>query len=142
MTLRVRLLSLTLSMVAIVAVTLVTLSLNSLTVNLLDVAISSSETAGRQIQSFLIRRLPETLARAPSRPATLAGMRDFWNTAIPKDADLTALLEQTMAQSRSIVEIAIANDDGVIITSSNPQSRWAIMAARQDLRAVRDASLI
>jgi signal transduction histidine kinase len=142
MTLRVRLLSLTLSMVAIVAVTLVTLSLNSLTVNLLDVAISSSETAGRQIQSFLIRRLPETLARAPSRPATLAGMRDFWNTAIPKDADLTALLEQTMAQSRSIVEIAIANDDGVIITSSNPQSSWAIMAARQDLRAVRDASLI
>ena len=56
MTLRVRLLSLTLSMVAIVAVTLVALSLNSLTVTLLDVAVSSSEMAGRQIQSFLLRR--------------------------------------------------------------------------------------
>jgi signal transduction histidine kinase len=142
MTLRVRLLSLTLSMVAIVAVTLVALSLNSLTVTLLDVAISSSEMAGRQIQSFLLRHLPESLGRAPSRPANLSEMRDYWNTVISDDADLAALLEQTMAQSRSIVEIGIANDDGIIIASSNPQSRGAIMVAREDLRAVRDASPI
>jgi signal transduction histidine kinase len=142
MTLRVRLLSLTLSMVAIVAVTLVALSLNSLTVTLLDVAISGSEMAGRQIQSFLLRRLPESLGRALSRPATLSEMRDYWNTVVSNDADLAALLEQTMAQSRSIVEIGIANDDGIILASSNPQSRGAIMVAREDLRAVRDASPI
>jgi len=142
MTLRVRLLSLTLSMVAIVAVTLVALSLNSLTVTLLDVAVSSSEMAGRQIQSFLLRRLPESLARAPSPPASLAGTRDYWNSVISDDADLAALLEQTMAQSRSIVEIGVANDDGIVIASSNPQSRGAIMVARQDLQALRDASPI
>ena len=142
MTLRVRLLSLTLSMVAIVAVTLVALSLNSLTVTLLDVAVASSEMAGRQIQSFLLRRLPESLGRAPSRPATLSEMRDYWNTVISNDADLAALLEQTMAQSRSIVETGIANDDGIIIASSNPQSRGTIMVAREDLRAVRDAGPI
>jgi signal transduction histidine kinase len=142
MRLRVRLISLTLAMVAIMAVTLVALSLNSLTVTLLDVAISSSEMSGRQIQSFLLRRLPESLERAPSRPATVPAMRDYWNTVISNDGDLAALLEQTMAQSRSIVEIGIANDDGVIIASSNPQSRGAIMGAREDLRAVRDAGPI
>ena len=139
MTLRVRLLSLTLSMIAIVAVTLFALSLNNLTVTLLDVAISNAEMAGRQIQSFLLRRLPETLENAHLRPTTLAETRDFWNTAILNDADLAALLEQTMAQSRSILEIDVANDDGIIIASSNPQSRGSIMVARQDLRALRDA---
>jgi len=139
MTLRARLLSLTLSMIAIVAVTLFALSLNNLTVTLLDVAISNAEMAGRQIQSFLLRRLPETLESAHLRPATLAETRDFWNSAILNDADLAALLEQTMAQSRSIVEIDVANDDGIIIASSNPQSRGSVMMARQDLRALRNA---
>ena len=140
MTLRVRLLSLTLSMIAIVAVTLFALSLNNLTVTLLDVAISSAEMAGRQIQSFLLRRLPETLENAHLPPGTLAQTRDFWNTAILNDTDLAALLEQTMAQSRSILEIDVANDDGIIIASSNPESRGRIMVARQDLRALREAS--
>jgi len=140
MTLRVRLLSLTLSMVAIVAVTLVALSFNSLTVTLLDVAISSSEMAGRQIQSFLLRRLPESIAGAASPPATLPETRDYWNTVVSNDADLAALLEQTMAQSRSILEIGVANDDGLIIASSNPQSRGALMRTRPDLHALRDDS--
>ena len=140
MTLRVRLLSLMLSMVAIVAVTLVALSLNSLTVTLLDVAISGSEMAGSQIQAFLLRRLSESIENVATRPATLPETRDFWNAAIAKDADLAALLEQTMAQSRSIVEIGVANDGGIIMASSNPQSRGAVMTAREDLRGVREAS--
>jgi len=37
---------------------------------------------------------------------------------IANDSDLAAILEQTMAQSRSIVEINIADDDGIIIASS------------------------
>jgi hypothetical protein len=141
-TLRARLLSLMLSMVAIVAVTLAALSLNSLTVTLLDVSISSSEMAGRQIQSFLLRRLPESLGHASARPTGLSEVRDYWNSVISDDTDLAALLEQTMAQSRSIVEIGIANDDGIIIASSNPQSRSSIMVAREDLRAARDAGPI
>jgi signal transduction histidine kinase len=139
MTFRVRLLSLTLSMVAIVAITLVALSLNSLTVTLLDVAISGAEMAGRQIQSFLLRRLPESLETAQAHPASLAATRDFWNNIVSNDADLSALLEQTMAQSRSIVEIGIANDEGIILASSNPRSRGGSMEGKQDLRALRDA---
>ncbi len=127
-------------MVAVVAVTLVSLSLNSLTVTLLDVAVSSSEMAGRQVQAFLLRRLTESLEAVSPKPVTLAATRDFWNTTVSKDADLAALLEQTMAQSRSIVEISIASDHGVIIASSNPQTRGAVMKLHEDLRSVREAN--
>ena len=94
------------------------------------------------MQSFLLRRLADSLGRAPSSPATLPEIRDYWNTVISDDTDMAALLEQTMAQSRSIVEIGIANDDGIIIASSNPPSRGTIMVAREDLRAVHDAGPI
>ena len=57
MTLRARLLSLTLSMVAVVVLTLVALNLNSLVVTWLDVALERSEIAGQQVQSFMVRRI-------------------------------------------------------------------------------------
>ena len=64
MTLRARLLSLTLSMVAVVVLTLVALNLNSLVVTWLDVALERSEIAGRQVQSFMLRRIEERAAEA------------------------------------------------------------------------------
>ncbi len=86
----------------------------------------------------VFRKVWKTLTFHPTTLACrhgISGTPQFLN-----DADLAALLEQTMAQSRSIVEIDVANDDGIIIASSNPQSRGMIMVARQDLRALRDAS--
>jgi signal transduction histidine kinase len=128
------------AMVAIVALTLVALNVHSLVTTLLDVAISSSEMAGRQVQAFLLRRLPESIDRAPSRPGTLEETRVYWSAAVAKDAELAALLEETMAQSRSIVEIGVADENGIIRASSNPTSIGKAMASREDLRAVRQAS--
>jgi len=136
MTLRARLLVLTLSMVAIVSVTLVALSLNSLVDTSLDVAIGSSEMAGRQIQSFIQRRLTENAAPAP----TLAETKQIWRDTVAGDRDLAALLEQTMAQSRSIVEISVADEEGTIAASSNPERRGLPMTAREDLRSLKEAS--
>ncbi len=139
-TLRGRLLSLTLAMVAIVALTLVALNVHCLVTTLLDVAISNSEMAGRQVQAFLLRQLPKSIDRAPSRLVTLTQTRAYWNSVVARDAELSALLEQTMAQSRSIVEIGVADENGIILSSSNPTSIGRVMAAREDLRAVREAS--
>ncbi|MGD0497423.1 MAG: ATP-binding protein [Bryobacteraceae bacterium] len=138
MTLRARLLALTLSMVAIVAVTLTALNLNSLAVVSLDVALSSSEMAGRQVQSFILRRLSEDAARAPA-PANTAEAERRWNQDVAHDADIAALLEQVMAQSRSIIEVDVAGQDGIILASSSPPQRGTPMSAREDLRALRDA---
>jgi len=57
MTLRVRLLALTLSMIAMVAITLISLNLNSLVYISLEFAIGSADFAGQQVHSIILRRL-------------------------------------------------------------------------------------
>lgn len=140
MTLRARLLSLTLSMVAVVVLTLVALNVNSLVAAWLDVALERSEIAGRQVQSFMLRRIEERAAEAQEAAGTLAATKRAWSRIVAEDADLSALLEQTMAQSRSIVEINVAGEDGMILASSNPVRRGTAMIAKQDLRRLREAS--
>jgi len=140
MTLRTRLLSLMLSMVAVVALTLVALNLNSLVATWLDVALERSENAGRQVQAFMLRRIETGAAQAQAPPAMLDGAKRVWARIVAEDPDLSALLEQTMAQSRSIVEIGVAGEDGIILASSSPVRRGAAMIAKQDLRLLREAS--
>lgn len=135
MTLRARLLFLTLAMVAIVAVTLIVVNLDSLAMAALDAAISSSEMGSRQIQSVIMRRL----GSAQSGGADLAETREMWNRMVAADHDLAALLEQTMAQSRSIVEISVANQDGIILASSNPARPGTVMQPRESLSLLREA---
>ena len=135
MTLRTRLLALTVAMVAIVALTLIALNINSLVMASLDSALGSSEMAGRQIQSVIMRRL----ASVPAGAGVLE-TKKIWNQRITDDKDLAALLEQSMAQSRSIVEIDVAAEPGIILASSNPRRPGTPMARREDLRALRTAS--
>jgi signal transduction histidine kinase len=140
MTLRARLLSLTLSMVAVVVSTLVALNVNSLVVTWLDVALERSENAGRQVQSFMLRRIEARAAEAQGTPGVLADSKRLWSRIVAEDADLSALLEHEMAQSRSIVEIDVAGEDGMILASSSPMRRATAMIAKQDLRSLREAS--
>jgi signal transduction histidine kinase len=140
MTLRARLLLLTLSMVAVVVLILVALNVNSLVATWLDVALERSENAGRQVQSFMLRRIEARAAESPGPPGPLADTKRLWSRIVAEDADLSALLEQTMAQSRSIVEIDVAGEDGMILASSSPVRRGTAMTAKQDLRRLREAS--
>ena len=140
MTLRARLLSLTLSMVAVVVLTLVALNVNSLVATWLEVALDRAEIAGRQVQSFMVRRIEGHAAELQGAPpATLDATKRMWSRIVAEDADLSALLEQTMAQSRSIVEIGVAGEDGMILASSSPVRRGTAMIAKQDLRRLREA---
>src|ERR1019366_5065096 len=140
MTLRARLLSLTLSMVAVVVLTLVALNVNSLVVTWLDVALERSEIAGRQVQAFMLRRIEARAAESPGPPGMLDDTKRLWSRIVAEDADLSALLEQTMAQSRSIVEIDVAGEDGIILASSSPVRRRTAMTAKLDLHRLREAS--
>src|SRR5579863_9934891 len=108
MTLRARLLVLMLSMVAMVALTLIALNLDSLAVASLDFAISSSDFAGQAVHSSIIRLLSDS----PPTPFTLAETKRFWSEEVTQDLNLANLLERTMAQSRSIVEINVVGEDG------------------------------
>jgi signal transduction histidine kinase len=139
MTLRGRLLSLTLSMVGVVAITLTALNVNTLAVTSIDVAIASSEAAAHQIQAFVLRRLSEDGAGSAA-PANMAEAKRLWRNRVANDAEIDALLEQVMAQSRSIIEVGIADENGVTLASSNPRQVGQQAIERQDLRTLRDAS--
>ena len=140
MTLRARLLSLTLSMVAVVVLTLVALNVNSLVATGIEVALDRSEIAGRQVQAFMVRRIEGRVAELPGAPpGTLDATKRLWSRIVGGDADLSALLEQTMAQSRSIVEIDVADENGMILASSSPVRRGTEMISKQDLRLLSEA---
>lgn len=138
MTLRVRLLSLTLAMVALVAFTPIALSIRYLVVMLLDAADQSSEYAGDHILSVIQRRVSET----STEPVSLAELKQLWTKELADDTAFGELLEHTMAQSRSIVEIDIAAEDGKIVASSNPPQVHHYMVSRQELHALREADIL
>jgi signal transduction histidine kinase len=85
------------------------------------------------VKSVIQRRVSET----PPKPS-LEETKRLWREQVASDTDLAALLEQTMAQSRSIVEINVAGEDGMIVASSNPRQIGTRMAGKQELRAVQD----
>jgi signal transduction histidine kinase len=127
-------------MVAVVVLTLVALNVNTLVATWLDVALERSEIAGRQVQAFMLRRIEARAAELPGPPGMLDATKRIWSRIVAEDADLSVLLEQTMAQSRSIVEIDVAGEDGIILASSSPLRRGTVMIAKQDLRRLREAN--
>src|SRR5689334_17128409 len=136
MTLRARLLSVNLSMVAVVVLALAALNLNSMVSLLLDSALDRSQVAGQQIQSTVLRRVENSVASASIQPASLTEAKELWMQTVAGDTDLAEFLEQTMAQSRSIVEINVAWEDGRILASSNPSRRRDPLSSKQDLRSL------
>jgi signal transduction histidine kinase len=139
MTLRTRLLWLSLSTVAIVVIALMALHLNSLIVVWLDQAIERSDSAGREMQSFLLKRIEERMAARQPAPASVAETKQLWNNIIRDDAELALVIQQNMVQSRSIVEIEVAGENGLILASSNPARVGTPLSGKQDLRALRRA---
>jgi signal transduction histidine kinase len=139
MTLRARLLFVTIAMVAVVVIWLVGLNLNSLVGTWVDSSADRAENAGRQVQASVIRRI-EHGVQPPTAPLTIAQVKDLWMDAVAKDQDLAALLTQTMALSNSIVEIEVAGEDGRVLASSNPTRRGTQISQRTDLRSLREAN--
>jgi signal transduction histidine kinase len=140
MTLRARLLSLSLATVAVVVVALTALHLNTLITVWLDQAQERSDVAARQLQSFILKRIELRTAALKQAPATLAEAKRAWAAMLRDDSELPLMLEQTMVQSHSIVEIEVANENGLIVVSSNPAQAGRPLSPRQDLTLLRHAS--
>lgn len=140
MTLRGRLLSLSLATVTVVAGTFVMLNLDSLTEISLEVAQGSAEMAARQVQSFLVRRLDE--AGKGKSIVTVEDTKRLWQEAASRDVEIAAMLRQAMAQSRAIIEINLAGEDGRILVSSNPATRGAPLLSKPAMRTLSKASSI
>ncbi len=96
-----------------------------------------AEIAGQQITNLLIVRLHEretanTIPAGTDRKQALTAM-------VQSDRNLVSLLETTMAQARSIIEISIADRRNIVIASSNPLRAGTQMPVRPELNQLRTA---
>ncbi len=72
-----------------------------------------------QVQSMLLQRVSEQAASRPA-PGDLEETKKLWNEIVVYDEHLAQLLEETMAGSRTIVEILIVGETGSILAASDP----------------------
>lgn len=138
MTLRARLLILSIATVAIIVVALLAVHVNSLIVNALSNVIDRSDVAGRQIQAFMRRRIEERLLAKGSLPQDATERKRLYASIVEEDEDLAAMLIEQMAESRSIVEIDIAGENGMILASSNPSQTGKPLVAKPSLAKLRE----
>jgi len=135
MSLRARLMLLMTGLVAAVAIVLLAVQLNTL------ISISLSHTQERAlltaqfIKTYVIGRAQERAAASPPPPSMEAHIR-LWREAIENDAELPDLLAATLAKTRSIVEISVADDRGRILASSNPSRKNQAISPKLPLQAL------
>jgi hypothetical protein len=95
-------------------------------------SIEIAEIAGQQVTHVLIVRVEERQAADRAR-----GGVEGWSELLKQDQGAPSLLETTMAQTRSILEISVAEAGGAVIASSNPLRPGSRMANYPELDGLR-----
>src|SRR5438045_3716222 len=119
MSLRARLVLLILVVVALAAVALSAVELETLVNLLTSDAIERSSLTAQQASSLLRDHIERYSENSPA-PQSLEDTKTLWDNIVSEDAGFHQLLLQMMASSRSLLEINIAGETGMILASSNP----------------------
>ena len=130
MSLRVRLILLTVALVTVVVLILSGLYLNSLVDSLSATALDRAQLASQQVNAFINDRINRHALDQPA-PADLEGTKTMWREIVANDPDVATMLFRTMALSAALLEINVGGQDGLILASSNP-SRVGQELARLD----------
>jgi signal transduction histidine kinase len=122
MSLRWRLILLTLLLVALVAVGLSWLYLQDLADSLTADAIDRSEFTSQQIRDYLTDHITQHALEYPAT-ANPDEIKAVWNQIAATDSHIQSVLTSMMAASRAINEINVAGQEGIILVSSNPSRK-------------------
>jgi len=130
MSLKARLLVLITGTVAIVVLALSALQLNSLVTTLLDHASERSAATAQLVKTQVVMRT------AASRPQgeSLGDVKLAWRRALEADREFADFLAATLAQTRSIVEISVAEEMNLVVVSSNPGRVGKLLEPKLTLR--------
>lgn len=134
MSLRFRLVVLTVVLVTLAALVLSGLYLNSLVNTLSANALERGELASQQVNTFLIDHIRQHSGDYKA-PATLEETKAMWRTIAHTDRDVSTMLERTMALSPALVEINVAGEDGSVVASSNPARSGGPLPGLSDFSA-------
>ncbi len=84
-------------------------------------AAESTQLLASQVQTLLIQRVTEYSRQSPAT-SDLQETKRRWTEMALEDRALSKLLEETMASTRTVVEIDVLAADGRVLASSNPMS--------------------
>jgi hypothetical protein len=130
MSLKARLLVLITGTVAIVVLALSALHLNSLVTTLLDHASERSAATAQLVKTQVVMR---TAALRP-QGESLGDVKLAWRRALEADREFADFLAATLAQTRSIVEISVAEEMNLVAVSSNPGRVGKLLEPKLTLR--------
>jgi len=82
-----------------------------------EIAVSISN----QIQSAVIAEVEARTAAEPQRPTTIAEAKRFWANVIRTDPRVTETLQRALTSWPIISEVFVADENGRILASSDPQ---------------------
>jgi signal transduction histidine kinase len=139
MSLRIRLVLLSVTLVALVAIALSALHLDSLVDSASAAALERSQAANDQITSFLLDHIRQGVKEYPL-PKTDEETQSLVHQIISTDTDLPTMLLKTLAHSKYILEINVVSASGEILASSFPNRVGATMTPLRDFETWREAS--
>jgi signal transduction histidine kinase len=131
MSLRVRLVLLTLTLVALVAVALSALHLDTLVNTLSMDAFDRSQRASEEVSSFLIEHLKAHTAEYPAFSRVVSA-KELWYYIVSSDLDVARMLKNKVAHSSSLIEINVADENGQILASSTERRIGASITQYRD----------
>jgi signal transduction histidine kinase len=145
MSLRIRLILLTVALVTVVVTILSGLYLTSLVESLSATALDRAELASQQVNAYINDRINRVSSVEPA-PTDLAETEMQWRDIVANDPDISSMLFRTMALSAALLEInvagqGVAGQDGVILASSNPSRRGQPLAHLENFADWRSRSL-
>ncbi len=140
MSLRVRLILLTVALVTVVVTVLSGLYLTSLVNSLSATALDRAELASQQVNAYINDRINRLSSVEPA-PVDLTDTETQWRDIVANDPDISTMLFRTMALSAALLEINIAGQDGVILASSNPSRLGQPLAHLENFADWRSRSL-
>jgi len=100
---------------------LLVLNLDTVAQARFDELVERSNFIASQVESTLLRRLREQAREYPA-PSSLEETKAVWRSIVSKDELLAASLRDTLAGSRTVLEIQIVGEDGRVLSSSDPAS--------------------
>src|SRR5215469_8719020 len=131
MSLRIRLVLLSVTLVALVALALSALHLESLVDSASAAALERSQTANEQITSFLLDHIRQSVKEYPP-PKTDEETKLLVHQIISADPNISTMLLQTLAHSKYILEINVTSASGRILASTLPSRVGAEMPQFRD----------
>jgi hypothetical protein len=134
MSLKARLTALMTGMVALAVLTLSLLQLHSVVGTWLRSVSDRAVFAGQVLKNYIRQRTADLPATRRRPPPTREELKQYWAAALEGDRELIEMISTTLVQARAIVEISVADPDGLVIASSNPERFRTAMVIRLPLQ--------